>query len=59
MESMGCFIRGPEAIEEMEQRFNIEGRVESFCYDLINSSLDNWRARWYDKFQYFLQKIYY
>ena len=33
--------------------------VESFCYDLINSSIDNWRARWYDKFQYFLQKIYY
>ena len=26
---------------------------------MINSSLDNWRARWYDKFQYFLQKIYY
>jgi phosphatidylinositol 4-kinase B len=59
MESMGCFIKGEFAISELEQRFSIEQGVESFCYTLINSSLDNWRARWYDKFQYFLQKIYY
>ena len=26
---------------------------------LINNSIDHWRARWYDKFQYFMQGIFY
>ena len=56
---MECFTKGEIAIEELENRFNPEGNVEDFCYELINNSLDNWRAKWYDKFQYFLQKIYY
>ena len=56
---MECFTKGYIAIEELENRFNPEGNVEDFCYELINNSLDNWRAKWYDKFQYFLQKIYY
>ena len=58
-EMMECFKKGEKAIQELESRFNPEGNVENFCYDLINNSLDNWRAKWYDKFQYFLQKIYY
>ena len=56
---MACFIRGEDAIEELENRFSIHNGVESGCYDLINDSLDNWRAKFYDKAQYYLQKIYY
>lgn len=56
---MNCFVKGEKTIEELEIRLNPEGNVENFCYDLINNSLDNWRAKWYDKIQYFLQKIYY
>ena len=58
-ESMACFKRGDEAIDALDERLNPPRDIENFCYDLINSSLDNWRARWYDKAQYFFQKIYY
>lgn len=56
---MSCFVKGEEVMSELERRFSVEHDVESFCYNLINNSIDNWRAKWYDKFQYFLQKIYY
>lgn len=56
---MGCFIKSEQAVTDFEKRLSPPENVEEFCYDLINSSLDNWRSKWYDKFQYFLQKIYY
>jgi phosphatidylinositol 4-kinase len=56
---MNCFDKGEKAIEELVARLNPEGSKENFCFELINKSLDNWRAKWYDKIQYCLQKIYY
>ncbi len=60
--TMPCFVRGKEAVLELEQRLapGVTGiDLTGHCNDLINGSLDNWRARWYDKYQYHFQGIFY
>ncbi|CAD8156732.1 unnamed protein product [Paramecium pentaurelia] len=61
--TLPCFAKGELALKELEDRFNprVASDAELFVYvqGLINKSLDNWRARWYDKFQYFAQGIFY
>ena len=62
--TMPCFVKGNEAIESVEERFNptgirTDGDMSLFCQNLINNSIDNWRARWYDKWQYYMQGIFY
>ncbi|CAK62421.1 unnamed protein product (macronuclear) [Paramecium tetraurelia] len=61
--TLPCFQKGEVALKELENRFNprVASDAELFVYvqGLINKSLDNWRARWYDKFQYFAQGIFY
>ncbi|RHY29960.1 hypothetical protein DYB32_004740 [Aphanomyces invadans] len=51
-----CFSRGKKAtMDELRQRLNPGlGKVacQEFVNDLIDQSLDNWRTRWYDKYQY-------
>ena len=60
--TMPCFQKGDEAIEKLEERFNpprvrTDADLSLYCQNLINSSVDNWRARWYDKWHYYAQGI--
>ena len=54
---MPCFSgpTGATAIEAMRSRFAMhltsEAEVEKFVNGLIDSSIDNWRSRKYDRFQ--------
>lgn len=62
--TMPCFEKGEEAIKAMENRINPLGvendpLLNNHCQKLINLSLDNWASRWYDRFQYFAQGIFY
>jgi len=62
--TMPCFEKGNAAIEDLESRLNprkirTDGDLSLFCQNLINNSIDNWRARWYDKWQYYMQGILY
>jgi phosphatidylinositol 4-kinase B len=62
--TMPCFSKGAESYEKLEERFNPPGlsndaEISNYCQELINSSVDNWRSRWYDKWQYYMQGILY
>ena len=69
--NMPCFVRGKynnylgqETIEELRQRFNPRKNMKNHDYishvnNLIGSSIDNWRTKWYDKYQYWFQGIVY
>ncbi|CAD8133838.1 unnamed protein product [Paramecium octaurelia] len=61
--TLPCFQKGEQALKELYARFNprVKSDAELFVHvqELINHSLDNWRARWYDKFQYFAQGVFY
>ena len=57
-------ILGQETIEELRQRFIPRLKMKNHDYIrhvdiLIESSIDNWRTKWYDKFQYCCQGIFY
>ena len=62
--TMPCFEKGNQAIEELEDRFNprsirTDGDLSLLCQNLVNSTIDNWRGKWYDKWQYYMQGIFY
>lgn len=52
--TLPCFKRGQQCITDLEKRLNPRAKTDAelyvFTQNLINESLDNWRARWYDKF---------
>jgi len=52
--TLPCLKKGEIAIRELESRFNprvvSDAELFVFTQNLINASLDNWRAKWYDKF---------
>jgi phosphatidylinositol 4-kinase len=61
---MPCFEKGELAITEMEKRFNPtdainDAQLNLHCQKLIDRSLDNWRSKWYDRWQYLAQGIFY
>ncbi|CAD8152555.1 unnamed protein product [Paramecium pentaurelia] len=59
---MPCFKRGDKSITQLEERFfqyEDNTNLNIICQNIINSSIDNWRAKWYDKYQYFVQGIFY
>eukprot|EP00736_Rhodelphis_marinus_P009699 Rmarinus@m.25990 len=60
-ENLPCFAGGREAvIEGLRQRFQ-EKLTRQQCVahvqKLIENSIDNWRNRWYDRFQYYFTGI--
>jgi len=61
--NLPCFRAGLRSITELEQRFCppdvAEKDLMGYCYNMINQSVDNWRAKCYDKFQYYVQGINY
>ena len=62
--NLDCFEKGQEAINELKTRLNPRDNMkkkemERLSDDLINQSVDNWRTKMYDIFQYHSQGIYY
>lgn len=62
--TMPCFEKGEAGIIEMEKRFNPpevsnDAQLNLHCQKLIDNSLDNWAAKWYDRWQYWAQGIFY
>ena len=60
--NLPCFERGQDCINELKKRFFPKDNMKSRDYMkhvdyLISLSLDNWRTKWYDKFQYYVQGI--
>lgn len=54
-EHLPCFAGDPKAtVERLAARFQPEldiNSCEDFVHSLIDASLDNWRTKWYDKYQ--------
>ena len=62
--NLDCFEKGQEAINELKQRLNPKenmkkNEINKMVDDLITQSVDNWRTKWYDIFQYHAQGIFY
>lgn len=60
--SLPCFINGQVTVDELKKRFipnqNMKKRDYIEHVDmLISQSLGNWRTKWYDKYQYYVQGI--
>jgi len=56
-EDLGCFRGRPEeAVEDLRRRFRLDLNDRA-CLEYVNSlideSLENWRTRWYDRYQRF------
>mmetsp|Transcript_13007 Transcript_13007/g.14975 ORF Transcript_13007/g.14975 Transcript_13007/m.14975 type:complete len:312 (+) Transcript_13007:1435-2370(+) len=59
--NMPCFSRGPIILDELRKRFKLDlpaAECKKFMYDLIEHSTDNWRTRWYDKYQRFIVGVW-
>ena len=62
--NLDCFEKGQEAIDELKLRLQPKGctmKKDALQYvdKLIELSVDNWRTKWYDIFQYYVQGIFY
>ena len=62
--NLDCFEKGEETINNLKQRLapnNCEKKIDIFKFvdSLIEQSVDNWRTKWYDIFQYYVQGIFY
>ena len=62
--NLECFEKGQEAIDELKLRLQPKGckkKSDAYKYvdKLIEQSVDNWRTKWYDIFQYYVQGIFY
>jgi len=56
-EDLACFLGRPEdAVHELKERFRLDLNDRA-CFEyvnsLVNESLENWRTRWYDRYQRF------
>ena len=62
--NLDCFEKGQEAIDNLKMRLNPQENMSNvdiklFVDNLIRQSVDNWRTKWYDIFQYYVQGIFY
>ena len=62
--NLDCFEKGQETIDELKLRLEPKGcthKKDALQYvdKLIEQSVDNWRTKWYDIFQYYVQGIFY
>lgn len=64
--SFPCFKRKDNVLDELKERLYPFGNKKvgksdyfKFIDDLIHQSADNWRTKWYDKYQYYFQGIFY
>ena len=59
-----CFEMGQETIDALKSRLNpkeyiSKKNIVKLVDNLIGQSVDNWRTKWYDIFQYYVQGIFY
>eukprot|EP01127_Copromyxa_protea_P016481 TRINITY_DN4905_c0_g1_i1.p1 TRINITY_DN4905_c0_g1~~TRINITY_DN4905_c0_g1_i1.p1 ORF type:complete len:898 (-),score=130.86 TRINITY_DN4905_c0_g1_i1:44-2737(-) len=57
---MTCFKYGPTTLVQLEERFKLglsDTELDTFCQELVNYSLGNWRSNAYDNFQYYSNGI--
>ena len=62
--NLDCFEKGQETIDLLRERLapnNCDKKADIFKFvdSLIEQSVDNWRTKWYDIFQYYVQGIFY
>ena len=62
--NLDCFEKGQEAINQLKMRLNPKPNMKpvdmkKFVDNLVSQSVDNWRTKWYDIFQYHVQGIFY
>ena len=62
--NLPCFESKEYTIEALKLRFYPKPKMTKPDYmrhvdDLISQSIDNWRTKWYDRFQYYVQGIFY
>ena len=62
--NLDCFEKGQEAIDQLKIRLNPKDNMKpvemkKYVDNLISQSVDNWRTKWYDIFQYHVQGIFY
>jgi len=62
--NLPCFQNKEYTIEALKERFYPKPKMKAQDYmrhvdEVIEQSIDNWRTRWYDKFQYYFQGIFY
>ena len=62
--NLNCFEKGQEAIDKLKLRLNPKenmkpAEMKVFVDDLVSQSVDNWRTKGYDMFQYYVQGIFY
>ena len=62
--NLGCFEMGQETIDALKARLNPKDEISKknivkLVDNLIGQSVDNWRTKWYDIFQYYVQGIFY
>jgi hypothetical protein len=61
---LACFEKGHQTVEDLRLRFVPKSGMSKTDYmrhvdSLIEQSIDNWRTKWYDKYQYWVQGIFY
>lgn len=56
-EDLACFRGRPEeAVRQLKERFRLDlndNGIRKYVDSLIDESLENWRTRWYDRYQRF------
>jgi phosphatidylinositol kinase/protein kinase (PI-3 family) len=56
-EDLACFRGKPdEAVRQLKERFRLDlndNGIRKYVDSLIDESLENWRTRWYDRYQRF------
>jgi len=56
-EDLACFRGSPEeAVRQLKERFRLDlndNGIRKYVDSLIDQSLENWRTRWYDRYQRF------
>ena len=62
--NLECFEKGQETIDDLKSRLNpkdgmSKANLVKLVDNLIGQSVDNWRTKWYDIFQYYVQGIFY
>ncbi|EGZ17788.1 hypothetical protein PHYSODRAFT_314984 [Phytophthora sojae] len=61
-EHLPCFAGDPKGtVERLAARFQPDldiNSCEDFVHELIDASLDNWRTRWYDKYQRWIVGVF-
>jgi phosphatidylinositol 4-kinase len=62
--NLECFEMGQETIDALKARLNPKDEISKknivkLVDNLIGQSVDNWRTKWYDIFQYYVQGIFY